>query len=225
LEIVVSRHPKDDGTNRLVTFADSDFAMDETRRSCMGMVISMNGAPISWTSTLGKTVATSTAEAEVNAAVVAAKDSLHLRSMLQELGIDHGPIILHEDNSACIAQGNGGLRLTRPNFAGYNKSLSMGMLFLNIVLQLNSLQTLSRNLLTWKRFLSSENGCLLTCRTCFEFVLHIRCVALFMGLCCTFAEGVYRLCVRCLSTSYALFAFVTGSFFFYLLGRRSDTLP
>ena len=60
--------------------------MDETRRSCMGMVISMNGAPISWTSTLGKTVATSTAEAEVNAAVVAAKDSLHLRSMLQELG-------------------------------------------------------------------------------------------------------------------------------------------
>ena len=107
------RHPKDDGTNRLVTFADSDFAMDETRRSCMGMVISMNGAPISWTSTLGKTVATSTAEAEVNAAVVAAKDSLHLRSMLQELGIDHGPIILHEDNSACIAQGNGGLRLVR----------------------------------------------------------------------------------------------------------------
>ena len=166
------RHPKDDGTNRLVTFADSDFAMDETRRSCMGMVISMNGAPISWTSTLGKTVATSTAEAEVNAAVVAAKDSLHLRSMLQELGIDHGPIILHEDNSACIAQGNGGLRLTRPNFAGYNKSLSMGMLFLNIVLQLKSLQTLSRNLLTWKRFLSSENGCLLTCRTCFEIVLH-----------------------------------------------------
>ena len=33
--------------------------------------------------------------------------------MLQELGIDHGPIILHEDNSACIAQGNGGLRLVR----------------------------------------------------------------------------------------------------------------
>ena len=73
----------------------------------------MNGAPISWTSTLGKTVATSTAEAEVNAAVVACKDAIHLRSMLKELGIDHGPIVLREDNSACIAQGNNGIRLVR----------------------------------------------------------------------------------------------------------------
>ena len=107
------RHPKDDGTNHLQTFADSDYAMDETRRSTMGVCINMNGAPVSWTSTLGKTVATSTAEAEVNAAVVACKDAIHLRSMLKELGIDHGPIVLREDNSACIAQGNNGIRLVR----------------------------------------------------------------------------------------------------------------
>ena len=38
------------------------------------------------------------------------------------------------------------------------------------------------------------------------------------------SEGVYRLYVRCLSTSYALSVHVTG-LFIYLLGRRSDTLP
>ena len=81
----------------------------------------------------------------------------------------------------------------------------MEMLFLNIVLQLNSLQTLSRNLLTKKRFLSSENECLLTCHTCFEFELVLH-----------FAEGVYRLYVRCLSTSYALSVHVTGLFILFV---------
>merc|ERR1711998_514544 len=50
------------------------------------------------------------------------------------------------------------------------------------------------------------------------------CVALALSLSCTFAEGVYRLYVRCLSTSYALSVHVTG-LFIYLLGRGSDSLP
>ena len=109
------RHPKDDGTreSHMRVFVDSDFAMDETRRSTMGSVTLLNGAPVSWTSTLGKTVATSTCEAEINAAVAGAKDAIHLRSMLRELGVDHGKIFLHEDNSAAISQGAGGLRLVR----------------------------------------------------------------------------------------------------------------
>ena len=109
------RHPKDDGSpeSYMRVFVDSDFAMDETRRSTMGSVTLLNGAPISWMSTLGKTVATSTCEAEVNAAVAAAKDAIHLRSMLRELGFHHGKLTLHEDNSAAISQGSGGLRLVR----------------------------------------------------------------------------------------------------------------
>ena len=61
-----AKHPLDDGTNLLQTFSDSDYAEDVSRRSTMGVVVLMNGGPISWSSILGKTVATSTCEAEVN---------------------------------------------------------------------------------------------------------------------------------------------------------------
>jgi hypothetical protein len=109
-----ARHPLDNGQNLLQTFADSDYAADETRRSTIGNVIMMNGGPIAWTSTLGKTVATSTCEAEVNAAVVAAKDAVHFSRMIQDLKLaPKRPLQIAEDNSACIAQANAGLRYVR----------------------------------------------------------------------------------------------------------------
>jgi hypothetical protein len=110
-----AKHPLDNGTNRLQTFADSDYAADETRRSTMGTVVMMNGGPISWSSVLGKTVALSTCEAEVNAAVSAAKDALHLQRMLFDLGYAQSSDTLQiaEDNSACIAQAESGLRHVR----------------------------------------------------------------------------------------------------------------
>lgn len=73
------RHPLDDGKNILQTFMDSDYASDVSRRSTMGSVVMMNGGPISWKSVLGKTVATSTYEAEVNEAVTAVKDPIHIK--------------------------------------------------------------------------------------------------------------------------------------------------
>ena len=108
-------HPLSTSSNLLKVFADSDYAMDSTRRSTMGAVIMLNGGAISWTSTLGKTVATSTCEAEVNAAVHAAKESLHIRRMLCDLGLmpETAPIQIAEDNSACIAQAQAGLRAIR----------------------------------------------------------------------------------------------------------------
>ena len=99
-------HPLDDGKNRLQVFADSDYATDQTRRSTMGSVVMMNGGPISWSSVLGKTVAMSTCEAEVNAAVTAvAKDALHLKQLLVDLDVFNPdtPLQIGEDNSACIA--------------------------------------------------------------------------------------------------------------------------
>ena len=68
-----AKHPLDDGTNKTKVFADSDYAADESRRSTMGGIVLQNGGPISWFSILGKTVALSTCEAEINAAVTAAK--------------------------------------------------------------------------------------------------------------------------------------------------------
>lgn len=108
-------HPLDNGQNYLQVFADSDYAADQTRRSTMGSVVMMNGGPISWASVLGKTVAMSTCEAEVNAAVVAAKDALHLKQLLVDLGLYNPltPLQIGEDNSACIAQAESGIRHVR----------------------------------------------------------------------------------------------------------------
>jgi hypothetical protein len=108
-------HPLNDGTNILRTFVDSDYAADQTRRSTMGIVTMMNGGPISWSSVLGKTVATSTCEAEVNAAVVAVKESIHIKQLLLDLDLttEDAPLQVAEDNAACIAQAESGLRHVR----------------------------------------------------------------------------------------------------------------
>ena len=110
-----AKHPLDDGKNRLQVFTDSDYAADSSRRSLMGMIIMLNGGPIAWASTLGKTVCTSTAEAEVSAAVVAAKEAVHVKRMLIDLGLMHEstPLTIAEDNAACIAQCEAGLRHIR----------------------------------------------------------------------------------------------------------------
>ena len=111
-----AKHPLDDGKNLLQTFADSDYAADDTKRSTMGIVTMMNGGPISWAFILGKTVSTSTCEAEVNAAVVATKDALHIAQLLRDLGYitNDKPLQIAEDNAACIAQAKSGIsRLSR----------------------------------------------------------------------------------------------------------------
>ena len=57
-----AKHPLYNGLNRLQTFADSDYAGDETKKSTYGTVIMMNCGPIAWSSTMGKPIATSTCE-------------------------------------------------------------------------------------------------------------------------------------------------------------------
>ena len=110
-----AKHPLDDGINQLQTFADSDYAGDETKRSTMGMVIMLNGGPIAWSSTLAKTVALSTCEAEINAACMAAKEAIHFSRLLFDLGATTSiiPLQIAEDNSACIAQANSGIKHVR----------------------------------------------------------------------------------------------------------------
>ena len=81
----------------------------------MGILIMLNGGPIAWSSTLVETVALSTCEAEVNAACMAAKEALHFSQLLKDLGLteDVQPIQIAEDNAACIAQANSGIRHVR----------------------------------------------------------------------------------------------------------------
>ena len=67
----------------------------------------MNGGPITWSSRLQKIVAQSTAEAEVMAATEIAKEVIHLRLLLSELGVrGDGAVVVNEDNQACIQLGN-----------------------------------------------------------------------------------------------------------------------
>ena len=56
-----------------------------------------------------------TADAEVSAAVVAAKEAVHIKRMLIDLGLMHEstPLKIAENNSACIAQCEAGLRHVR----------------------------------------------------------------------------------------------------------------
>ena len=76
--MVLEAHRKlDDGTNCMQIFADSDYAADDSRRSQQGTLVMMNGGPIVWASILGKTICCSTAEAEVMAAVSAAKEAIY----------------------------------------------------------------------------------------------------------------------------------------------------
>ena len=74
----------------------------------------MNGGPIALSSARGKAVATSTCEAEINAAVVAAKEALYFAQLMRGLGFElPSPNQIGEDNAVCIAQANSGLRLVR----------------------------------------------------------------------------------------------------------------
>jgi hypothetical protein len=88
-------------------FSDSDWAGDLEKRcstSGYGFRLEENDALICWKSALQKSVATSTAQAELVALTEAAKEAIFLRRLLSEVGFpQQGPTTIFEDNQACIA--------------------------------------------------------------------------------------------------------------------------
>ena len=94
-----------EGPMTIDAYCDADYAGDvDTRRSRSGFVFMMGGAPISWESRLQKSVAISTAEAEIIAASEATKEAISLRAILNEIGaIQDGPTHIRCDNQAAIA--------------------------------------------------------------------------------------------------------------------------
>eukprot|EP00617_Octactis_speculum_P019983 CAMPEP_0185763464 /NCGR_PEP_ID=MMETSP1174-20130828/22394_1 /TAXON_ID=35687 /ORGANISM="Dictyocha speculum, Strain CCMP1381" /LENGTH=186 /DNA_ID=CAMNT_0028445581 /DNA_START=29 /DNA_END=585 /DNA_ORIENTATION=+ len=94
-------HPLDvDKEEPMKVFVDSDFAGTDGR-STVGYVVFLNGGPVIWSSKLMKVAATSSAEAEVIAAVESVKTASHFRPLLNELGIcKSGSIDVREDNKA-----------------------------------------------------------------------------------------------------------------------------
>ena len=90
--------------NELVGYVDAAYGTDmATRKSVTGVILCYAGAAVAFKSKLQATVSTSSTEAELIAAVDAAKMVKYLRSVLIELGFPpRGPTVLHEDNQAAI---------------------------------------------------------------------------------------------------------------------------
>jgi hypothetical protein len=91
-------------------YVDADYASDPlTRRSVTGYLFKIGDAgPCIWRSVRQKTVALSTTEAEYMALAECVQEGMWVAGFLKELGMDIGPMTLHEDNMSTLhlAQGN-----------------------------------------------------------------------------------------------------------------------
>lgn len=89
----------------LVGYSDSDWAGDhDDRRSTTAWLFSMAGGVVSWKSRRQPTVALSTTEAEYMAGADAAREAVHWRSFLSELGFrPTAPTVIKSDNQGSIA--------------------------------------------------------------------------------------------------------------------------
>ncbi|MCO5591925.1 hypothetical protein L7F22_045918 [Adiantum nelumboides] len=87
-------------------FVDADWARDvATRKSTIGMVITMGGATVLWNSLRQSCVALSTAEAEYMALAHGVKESLWITSFMREAGLEMvtDKIPMWSDNQGAIA--------------------------------------------------------------------------------------------------------------------------
>ena len=104
--------PSPTSYTQLIGFVDASHATcQRTRKSVTGMVFMLAGGAVYYKAKLQPTVSTSSTEAELIAAVQAAKIAKYLRSVLTELGYpQEGATELYEDNEAAIKVSNN----TRP---------------------------------------------------------------------------------------------------------------
>ena len=109
----LKRHPsegikfeyKQGDDSALTAFVDASYANDvDNRRSVTGFVMFLSGGPISWSSTLQRVTAQSTAESEYIAAATCTKEIIWVRHLLREFDAPQsGPTKLFEDNLAAIS--------------------------------------------------------------------------------------------------------------------------
>jgi hypothetical protein len=91
-------------TQQLEGYSDADYAGDvDDRKSTLGYVFTLHGGTVSWRSNKQKSVATSTAEAELVATAEATKEALFLRMLMRDLERPVDTIPMHTDNQACLS--------------------------------------------------------------------------------------------------------------------------
>ncbi|GJV72537.1 retrotransposon protein, putative, ty1-copia subclass [Tanacetum coccineum] len=84
-------------------FVDADYAKDPDKgRSITGYVFTVHGCVVSWKATLQHVVALSTTEAEYMALTEAVKESIWLKGLLIELGVNLRSVVVNCDNQSAI---------------------------------------------------------------------------------------------------------------------------
>lgn len=87
----------------LLGYSDANWGGDRaTAKSTTGYAFILNGGAVSWKSKLQSVVALSTAEAEYMTLCETVKEAVYLQQMLEEIGLDIGPVTIFEDNQPCI---------------------------------------------------------------------------------------------------------------------------
>ncbi|GJZ53952.1 RNA-directed DNA polymerase, eukaryota [Tanacetum coccineum] len=84
-------------------FVDADYAKDPNKgKSITGYVFMVHGCVVSWKATLQHVVALSTTEAEYMALTEAVKESIWLKGLLIELGVNLRSMIVNCDNQSAV---------------------------------------------------------------------------------------------------------------------------
>ena len=94
----------DCSNSTLLGFTDADWAGDlQTRKSTTGILFTFNGGPVAYGSRRQRATALSTRDSEFYAVCEGAKESIWLKSLLLELGIDVGRVSIRCDSKCAIA--------------------------------------------------------------------------------------------------------------------------
>ncbi|KAK1412293.1 hypothetical protein QVD17_33424 [Tagetes erecta] len=129
--------PKGGGTN-LTVYSDSDWlGCPFTRRSRTGYVLQLGGAPVSWKSKKQSVVSRSSAEAEYRAMAAAVSETLWMRWLLKEIGVQTDrPTQVFCDNQAARHIAN------NPVYHERTKHVEMDCYFVRERVESNEIQTM-----------------------------------------------------------------------------------
>jgi hypothetical protein len=92
---------------KMEAYSDASYGGEDVNsaKSTSGYVIYFGGGPIDWACKLQPVIALSSAEAEQVAAFTTSRTVFYFRQLLEELNtVQQSPTVIHEDNTACIAQ-------------------------------------------------------------------------------------------------------------------------
>ena len=105
--------------NRLFLFTDATWAdCEDSRKSTTGMVLQLNGGPVSWKSKRQPIIAQSSCESEIIAATYGANEACFVRELLVEIGLPPHVVRAYEDNTSAkqLADDPGKLRNRSKHF-------------------------------------------------------------------------------------------------------------